>query len=234
PPAATTFHITVGSSSADSVLKPNTCKEVVLSGGADQPVTVTETVPDGFSVSYKQTTDLAHVDQPTVGPIYSATASGWVGGKGGPNNSAQGELFVFTNVEEARSAGCTVTQGYWKTHSARGPAPYDNAWLNIGPLGADTQFYSTGLTWYQVFRTPPKKGNANFILAHQFMAARLNVLAGATTTPAVDAALSASATYFGKVSNMNTLPVDPVRSTLLGYATTLDNYNNGLIGPGHC
>ena len=28
--------------------------------------------------------------------------------------------------------GCTLTQGYWKTHSKYGPAPYDSTWALIG------------------------------------------------------------------------------------------------------
>ncbi len=35
--------------------------------------------------------------------------------------------------------GCTLTQGYWKTHSSHGPAPYDDGWLKIGSAGADTE-----------------------------------------------------------------------------------------------
>ena len=40
---------------------------------------------------------------------------------------------VAVNVPCA--GGCTLTQGYWKTHSLRGPAPYDDAWLLVGPNG---------------------------------------------------------------------------------------------------
>lgn len=80
------------------------------------------------------------------------------------------------------AGGCTLTQGYWKTHSREGPAPYDEAWKNLGPLEEDTPFFSSGLTWYRVFWTPPKGGNAWIQLAHQYMAAKLNILDGASTT----------------------------------------------------
>ena len=36
--------------------------------------------------------------------------------------------------------GCTLTQGYWKTHSEYGPAPYDDTWALL-PAGADSPFF---------------------------------------------------------------------------------------------
>jgi len=131
------------------------------------------------------------------------------------------------------AGGCSLTQGYWKTHSEFGPAPYDETWAQL-PNGASTPFYSSGKTWYQVFWTAPQ-GNAYYILADQYMAARLNVLNGAATTPAVDAAMAGALAYFSNPANTGSpAPTNPTRAQLLGWATTLDNYNNGLIGPGHC
>ena len=126
--------------------------------------------------------------------------------------------------------GCTVTPGYWKTHSKYGPAPYDNTWALIGE---DTTFFLSGMTWYQVINTPPSGGNAYYILSFQYIAARLNVLAGASTTPAVDAALAWATTFFSTYTPATKLS-KPVRDAAIANATTLANYNNGLIGPGHC
>lgn len=135
-------------------------------------------------------------------------------------------------VELACEEGCTLTQGYWKTHSAKGPAPFDDAWLNIGPLGANTPFFLSGKTWYQVFWTPPA-GNVYYNLAHQYMAAKLNILNGASTTPAVDAAIAGAEAYFA-AKTPSYVPTKAEKDQLLAWATTLDKYNNGLIGPGHC
>ena len=85
--------------------------------------------------------------------------------------------------------GCTLTLGYWKTHSELGPAPYDDNWANL-PSGASTELDSSGHTWYEVFWTPPKGGNPWYQLAHQWMAATLNVLNGAGTPPEVADALT--------------------------------------------
>ncbi|MFY0534988.1 hypothetical protein [Nannocystis pusilla] len=34
-------------------------------------------------------------------------------------------------------AGCTLTQGYWKTHSHHGPAPEDATWFDLGDVDGD-------------------------------------------------------------------------------------------------
>lgn len=128
--------------------------------------------------------------------------------------------------------GCTLTQGYWKTHSDRGPAPYDNAWLNLGPLQEDTPFFISGQTWFVVFWTAPA-GNAYYNLAHQYMAAKLNLLNGAGSNAAVNSAISASEGFFAVRTPASVL-TKAQRQQALGWASTLDQYNNGVIGPGHC
>src|SRR4029078_469457 len=93
--------------------------------------------------------------------------------------------------------GCTLTQGYWKTHSDFGPAKKsDPTWgLLPGGLGPNTIFYSSGQTWYQVFWTAPKGGNVYYILAHQYEAAVLNILSGADSTAQVDATIALADTW---------------------------------------
>lgn len=152
--------------------------------------------------------------------------------------------FVTSNTEQTGSAecsvsvtvpdcgvGCTLTQGYWKTHSTKGPArPADPAWDQVG--GPNASFYSSGKTWYQVFWTPPA-GNPYYNLAHQFMAARLNIISGASTTAEVDACMSFAASFFASKTPSSTL-TRALRAQVLACASTLDSYNNGAIGPGHC
>lgn len=129
--------------------------------------------------------------------------------------------------------GCTLTQGYWKAHSREGPAPYDPAWKNLGPLEEDTPFFTLGQTWYTVFRTSPR-GNAYYILAHQYMAAKLNVLDGASAPAEVGAALSGAEALFSSLPAGSAALTSAQRSQALAWASLLDGYNNGLIGPGHC
>ncbi|MFN8375903.1 MAG: hypothetical protein U0694_23900 [Anaerolineae bacterium] len=128
---------------------------------------------------------------------------------------------------------CTLTQGYWKTHSAYGPAPTDSGWFTTAtPNGPDTTFFLSGRSWYQVFWTPPA-GNAYYNLAHQYMAAKLNILNGASSTAAVNAAITAAEAFFNTYTPSSNLS-RTARQQALAWAATLDQYNNGLIGPGHC
>lgn len=127
------------------------------------------------------------------------------------------------------AGGCTLTQGYWKTHSIYGPAPYDDTWALVGE---DTLFFNSGLSWYKVLWTPPSGGNVYFILAHQYIAAKMNILNGADGT-AVSSALSWAENFFNTYTPTSTLS-KLVKNEAAKVAAQLDQYNNGLIGPGHC
>jgi hypothetical protein len=126
------------------------------------------------------------------------------------------------------AGGCSLTPGYWKTHSAYGPSKYDNAWAQIGE---DTAFFSSGQSYYQVLWTAPQ-GNAYYILAHAYIAAVLNGYNGADTS-AVASQITFAASFFASHGPTDTL-TKAERQAVLSAATALDNYNNGLIGPGHC
>jgi len=131
--------------------------------------------------------------------------------------------------------GCTLTPGYWKTHSEYGPAPYEHAWAKL-PNGADTPFFISGMTWYHVFWTEAAGGNAYYVLAHQYMAAKLSVMAGADPS-AVSTALSGSAALFNTYTPAQVGALrggDSIRQAFLAYAETLSAFNEGLIGPGYC
>lgn len=132
--------------------------------------------------------------------------------------------------------GCTLTPGYWKTHSEHGPAPYDDTWAQL-PSGADTLFFHSGQSYYEVLWTAPR-GNAYYILGHAYIAAELNFLNGADPTDAWDAYQEATALlsdpantpdYLGSLKG-NKQP----RKRFIELAGVLDFYNNGDLGPGHC
>lgn len=135
-------------------------------------------------------------------------------------NSIHGITITFVNnVQPPVVRGCTYTQGWYKNKGA-GTLPTGN-------------FFLSGQTRLQVLDTPPKGGNEYYQLAHQYIAAVQNRLS-ASGTVAVDAAIAAATTYFGVATPTNTLPGSYTNAQVLGWATTLDNYNNGIIGPGHC
>lgn len=142
------------------------------------------------------------------------------------------EVHVAANV-------CTLTQGYWKTHSSYGPAPYDPAWELITPNNEDSDFFHSSQSYYQVLWTSPKGGNAYYQLAHQYIAAKLNVLNGASAPTIVSDAINSAETLFGNPaytpSYIGSLKGNnSLRQQFLSLASILASYNEGLIGPGHC
>ncbi|HET9982507.1 MAG TPA: hypothetical protein VFQ38_02930 [Longimicrobiales bacterium] len=152
--------------------------------------------------------------------------------------------------------GCTLTQGYWKTHNAsfslsrngNGPpldatwglldAPQPPNWTGDGVFNKENEpFFLSGQTWFQVFNTAPQ-GNAYYILAVQYMAAVLNGLAGADQS-AVSTALAQATTLFktytpAQIAALKGKNGDALRQQFIDLAGTLGKYNEGLIGPGHC
>lgn len=128
--------------------------------------------------------------------------------------------------------GCTLTPGYWKTHSKYGPAPYDDTWALVEPSGEDSPFFSSDKTWYEVLWTPPTGGNAYYILAHAYIAAELNVLNQADPS-AVEDTLAHAKELLSTYKPTDELS-KKVRADFIATAEILDKYNNGIIGPGHC
>lgn len=123
--------------------------------------------------------------------------------------------------------GCTRTQGYWKTHSKTGPAPYDNTWDKVGTKKEHTAFFKTIWTWISVLWTPPTGGNADLIAGKQYVAAALNKLSGAAVPPAVAKALARLEAHFKGEQTLS-------KSELLAEAGILEKYNEGDLGVAHC
>jgi len=155
-------------------------------------------------------------------------------------------------------SGCTLTQGYWKTHNLsfgvkpqgrKGPPVHDwsaaPAWtdwyqwqfFNGTPAPTPDALTPVPLplkappTWFTNFDTAPK-GNPYYIASHQFMAALLNKANGASAA-IIDAELTAAYTFF-----LTAIPTtdwsDAQRALLISWGGTFGSYNEGLIGPGHC
>jgi hypothetical protein len=144
------------------------------------------------------------------------------------------EAFATCSVPCDGDEGCTLTPGYWKTHSKYGPAPYDATWALYGE---DNVFFLSGLSNYEVLWTEPKGGHGYYILAHAYIAAQLNLLNGASMPSDVQDALDNATALFGMYTpdEIGALSGDDaLRKQFVRLAETLDDYNNGLIGPGHC
>ncbi len=151
------------------------------------------------------------------------------------NELAYNTEYVFTAVAIGGAAfsptvnggttgpqNCTYTQGYWKNH----PEAWPTNMLTLGTVSY------TQAQLLAIFGQPVQ-GNGLVSLAHQLIAAKLNILNGADPT-------AASATIAAADALIGSLVVPPIGSGSLPTNQTnsltqvLDNYNNGVIGPGHC
>jgi hypothetical protein len=131
--------------------------------------------------------------------------------------------------------GCTRTPGYWKTHADPSKKQFDDTWLAVG--GPDAPFFTSGQTYIQVLNQDKSDGNAYYILAFQWIAAELNQEAGASISGAAAAAFADGEALLSShtPSEIGALSGDdPLRQQFISAAATLDDYNNGVIGPGHC
>ena len=166
---------------------------------------------------------------------YTANFIGTTDSCGGINQFCQP---FGTPFDTEGGGSCAVTLGYWKTHSdavcAIDPAsPLCVAWpvtsLTLGTVSYDQAQLCASLN-------TPGSGNGLIILAHQLIAAKLNVANGS-----VDFVASAIAAGDALIGG---LVIPPVGSGSLSPGTTaattaiLDEYNNGGFfgagGPCHC
>jgi YVTN family beta-propeller protein len=117
---------------------------------------------------------------------------------------------------------CPLAQGFWKKHLDFWP-------VTSLTLGSQTYTQAELLT---LFDTPPR-GDASVILAHQLIAAKLNIANGSNPAPIRSAIADADkllSQFFGK------LPYNVETSSAIGKqmvkdANVLDRYNNGALTP---
>jgi hypothetical protein len=149
-------------------------------------------------------------------------------------------LTCSTLACENEGGGCTLTQGYWKTHNLESTQCVPDADGNVGPLCVSWPV--TSLTLGSVNYTEPQlvsildtpaSGNGLIALAHQLIAAKLNIANGADGTAVAQAIADADALIGGLVVppvGSGSLPASATSALI----TALTNYNEGATGPGHC
>jgi hypothetical protein len=116
---------------------------------------------------------------------------------------------------------CTFGAGYWQTHTDAWPSRFD-------PGAA---FFDSGKSWIDVLRTPPR-GDAYYILGHQFVAAALNLygMDPALVPTEVGSPFAISETGFFTAGGHT----DLTRTELVGLATVLEHFNEGNAGLPAC
>jgi len=126
--------------------------------------------------------------------------------------------FANGNITGAR--GCMpLTQGYWKNHQ--------DQWKDGSGLFLGTNFY-TNAQLETIFNTPVQ-GDASVDLAHQLIAALLNIANGTSPLP-IQATIADAQNLIGSgFIPENISPSSPVGQQMTGDASILDDYNNGRI-----
>jgi len=138
------------------------------------------------------------------------------------NGNPASDLSATVSASTTANTNCTYTQGYWKNH--------EEAWP-VSSLTLGTVSYTA--SELDDILGQSVQGNGLVSLAHQLIAALLNIAGGADPTAAQDAIDDANAL-------IGSLVVPPIGSGELdpddtsSLTQTLDDYNNGVIGPGHC
>lgn len=136
--------------------------------------------------------------------------------------------------------GCTRSKGYWKNHAGFGPqADVVSDLLPIW-LGVDGGDKSLAVTDAQVavdvlsMRTYGVPSNGITKLYAQLLAAKLNMAGGASSKDIMDIVADADI-FLAAYGWADWADLDSDgRKTVLAWMGTLDDYNNGLIGPGYC
>jgi hypothetical protein len=141
------------------------------------------------------------------------------GGNGFTDSQPTADAVVST-LNAAQN--CTFTIGYWKTH----PGAWPVTSLTLGTVTYNQADLLAILN-------EPSGGNGLLILAHQLIAAKLNLINGANPS-------FISATIADADALIGGLVPPPVGGDFLDPSVTtadshmLDDWNNGITGPGHC
>jgi len=117
---------------------------------------------------------------------------------------------------------CPLGQGFWKNHPDTWP-------VTSLTLGSQTYTQAELLT---LFDTPPR-GDASLILAHQLIAAKLNIANGSNPAPIRSAIADADkllSQFFGKLP-YNVGTSSDIGQQMVNDAEVLDRYNNGDLTP---
>lgn len=123
--------------------------------------------------------------------------------------------------EKPRKDGCARTQGYWKNHG----------WGTVVGLTLGSTYYTEEEARALLWTSP--RGDASLILAHQLIAALLNVASGASPHSAIADAQQWMRNNGSRLAYGTTQP-NATRARAIELAEQLAAYNEGRAGVLHC
>jgi hypothetical protein len=134
----------------------------------------------------------------------------------------EGSALVDCTVPPPPTGACPLTQGYWKNHP--------DAWP-VTTLTLGSQTY-TEAELLAILRTPVR-GDASLILAHQLIAAKLNIANGSDPAPVSATIAGADSLLSGFAGTLpyHVRPSSPTGQAMVDDAVTLDSYNSGQLTP---
>lgn len=235
-----------GTSTAFSTtLADGECKVIWTTGQEGETVTVTEVVPTDFTASYVKVTSTRPGGSGTTRIVDTLpeapgnTASGNASGAPIPS----GTLIRFINTytpPPPPPAGCSYTIGYWKTHAGftGNNADVVSQYLpiSLGTSGGAKSLVVTDAASavHVLSMGTGSPSNGIVKLYAQLLAAKLNIASGANGS-AVAATIAAADAFLAANNVASWTSLSGAQKGMVnGWMSTLDSYNNGLIGPGHC
>jgi hypothetical protein len=209
------------------------CQDVDLKGITTIPGLTEETE------AYRFTYDFTGAPLDVSGTIRNS-AQVTITNHSGKQVNGPNPKFTWTGGEppdcEQTPCGCTYGQGYW------GSKP-GVVWPENGPQKTDV-FFNSGLTYQEIMDESDAGGNAYINLAHQYIAAVLNVANGACEPESVATYIALAAGYFSSWASGSYFcatggPPGTVTCGLqVTWAGVLEDYNEGtgdyVDNPGHC
>jgi len=133
---------------------------------------------------------------------------------------------------------CTRTIGYWKNHAGFGPqadvvTPLLPVWLGTSGGAKSVHVMTAALAVALLDRSGDASNGINKLYA-QLLAAKLNIKNGADGSAVLQTITQADAFLAMHAAAAWSSLSSTQRQQVLAWMSTLDDYNNGRIGPSHC
>lgn len=155
-------------------------------------------------------------------------------------DAGETDLTIDAGLHVIPQPGCSLTIGFWKNHAGFGPqADVVTPLLPIrlGDLGAPKSVnVTTAAMAVSILNMKDYGGGKNGIakLYAQLLGAKLNLANGADGS-AIAAAIQDADEFLGQYNHLDWVSLSKAQKTMVNNLMTMfDNYNNGLVGPGHC
>ena len=173
--------------------------------------------------------ELVDCNDPGGSPVDPNTFAGSLCGRIRTAEGSTNQILITMSLtsEAPPSTACPRTQGFWKNHLAA----VNDALEGIGFLVVGGQNL-TAAQLISILQTPPKKGDATLILAHQLIATKLNLLTGSDPAPILATVLAADALLAGLNPPFSFVHASTtLGQQMVNLASTLNSYNNGANTP---